>query len=230
MELKLSRLAYEAIKEAITVGGSEFSYDSYTRGEYLGNQDYEDKESKVWGGINSALARLSDYDRLPHFCTLCGVKTENGTQRIAVPSEAKEIVSVFSEGADGYSFYPFSASDDYIVLHRPTRAEKLYVEYSKTFPHFSRQDIVRTYAIGDTDAEGNKVTAYTDNNIDLGKKYNLTNEGFQYAKTMAEAEIMRIADPARANDLLNIAENYFIDMREYRSVHSPRRVGHVFGF
>lgn len=233
VRLLLSRLAYEAIRGAVTIGGTDFSYDAYTKGEaYRDNMDWTEKEGKAWEGINHALARLSDYDRLPLFQLKEQVSSASGFQVLPIPEGCKRVQNVFSQDSGGYETYPFSTTNDEIILNAKTWKDALYVEYSKFFPHFSSLDVVPTLSIGDEDPEkpGTIISVYTDRNIDLAEQYHLTSEGFDYAKLMAEAEILRVADPSRANDLINIAENYFNDMDTYRPSHRQRKVAHPYRF
>lgn len=237
MNLTLSRLAYEAVKESISNGGSDLSYDSFTRQDdtYLGNQDYVDRTESVWGGINTALARLSEYEKLAPFVEQAKLNTDTSPryQWVEVPKNAKEVKNVFYF-RDGGSYKPlrFSIMGGKVILEG-LLSEKtpVCIEYTKSFPHYSKEDIVPTLAIGETDpVTGKVVTEYTDRNIDLGKEFNLSSEAFEFAKKMAMAEIVRLIDPNRYQDLIQLAENYYADLPTYRPTHRQRNIGHTFGF
>lgn len=93
--ISLSRLAYEGIRDSITLPNSDFDYYAFTRGEYKTNNDYTLQQENVFSAINLAIARLTDYEKLP---TKIGftkpLYDEQRYMYIVIPENAKQLLNI----------------------------------------------------------------------------------------------------------------------------------------
>lgn len=64
--MKLSRLVYECVKNAIYYDDASFTYEQFLMGRYDGDPDYATNIQNVFSPINEAIMRLGDLERIPY--------------------------------------------------------------------------------------------------------------------------------------------------------------------
>ena len=64
--MKLSQLAYRAIKDVIYFDDSGFTYSAFKQDDYRGSSDYGNQIANIFSPINECIARLSDLNKIAH--------------------------------------------------------------------------------------------------------------------------------------------------------------------
>lgn len=230
VKLTLARLAYEAVREAVGIGGNDFTYEAFTRicsgdaddNTYADNEDYTDAEFKVWGAINSAFGRLQAYNVLPVYVEDAAVRTAlNRNQYVDIPEACGTLENIYlPDYAGHFTSIPFRLEGKKAFFEGFFTGQPIVsVEYSKEIPHFTRDDIVRVYMTGETREDGTVCDRYEDGNIDLKAEYGLSAEAYEAVKQYAVARMNEDQDRVRSNDMLSYAENRMADLQ--------RNAGHV---
>ena len=64
--MKLSKLVYLSIKNAIYYDDASFSFDNFKKDLFNGSPDYAMNINNVYLPLNEAISRLSDLERIPY--------------------------------------------------------------------------------------------------------------------------------------------------------------------
>ena len=64
--MKLSKLVYLCVKNAIYYDDASFTYEQFLQGRYDGDPDYATNIQNAFGPINEAIMRLGDLERIPY--------------------------------------------------------------------------------------------------------------------------------------------------------------------
>lgn len=137
MELTLSRLAYECIKDSITIPNSDFDYDKFTQGVYDNDSRYSMQSFMVFDNINKAIARLSDYDKLPYIALDTYSDKFNGKDYVEIPEQCGILKNIYYKVGNDYRNVEFREDTlkfvDDIDFEYDPNTNKLYVKnFEKT--------------------------------------------------------------------------------------------------
>ena len=240
--LKLGWILYKVVTGSITL---PYNSEFYGKGGYLAflnrqdyfatNTDYSMQYRKSFDAVNRALARLSQYNRLPYFYEKLKVYKEDG-EYIADVSEVPyaQIANVFRKTGDGdWENYGFTIQGekliletDYFPLGEKEEAEggeekafgRVEIEYKKAIPIFEADDL----AVADVDSDGESFD-YSDVSPNMAE-YGLSPTDVNFVIYYAQADVLKELDPVTAGNQLQIAENYYSDLTEYRPTYNPRKV------
>lgn len=107
--LTLSRLAYECIRDAIVLPYSDFDYDKFTRGEYRSDSRYTMQNNMVFNAINKAMARLTEYDKLPlrNDSLQVFIDLDINKKFIALPQRCGVLKNVYIHKNSDYETIPY---------------------------------------------------------------------------------------------------------------------------
>lgn len=208
--MKLSELVYEIVRDSISLPNTNFNYASFINGEYSDKKDYRFQIAGVFNALNLGLSRLYSYDKIPY--SMLVVNHKNSTP-LPFDKALGEVISVARLSNNGFERLKFR------ILNIGNKQEihifkngdfKVYVEYKKSIPQFSQDDIKKM----ELDIE-NELRPI-DTNIDLLSEYNITNEMCNYLKEFAKSIILENIAPELANNhniraeqyLNGIADNY----------------------
>ncbi len=241
MSLKLSRLAYEVVRDSIVMpNNTELTYDDFIKRSddyFSANSDWSLQFRMVFPAINVAIARLVTYNKLPYFTvekrlqTLKDYKQSTNSQELVgcmdylvkmadlSNLEYRRIINAVIPKVNGWVNCDFRIEGKKLILKGFINAPAILLEYQKKIPIFDKKSIVASEVTDDG-------TEYVDTNIDL-EDYGFDEVAYTFVKCYAESEIMKELDPAQANNMLMLAENYFSDMEQRLPNYNQRAIKRV---
>lgn len=198
--MKLSRLIYEIVTEAITLP-VHTTYNNFIQGDYEYDSQFALQSAHALGAANLAFGRLYNYDKLPHFIMEKDVEKGATSVKIDRVGEVINVLGVYHRGNTKPIAWRY-AGDGTLLIIESYVPVKVLIEYKKKFPHFTEEDIIKQEVV-----DGNAVqTSSTD--VEL-EDYGVDDMSASYVKEFAIAQINEAVEPEIANNHNNRAEQYF---------------------
>lgn len=220
--MKLSKLVYLCVKNAIYYDDSSFLFESFLEGKFNDSPDYATNINNVFTPLNEAIARLSDLERIPYRVEECNVK-EKIIDLLSLTSKTnvKEVINVAEVTNNGsyqkLAHRPFGIGKVFVTDYFNS-FNKIYIEYKEDIPSFDEYNLPRANAKGEIDYEGG---------LDL-KDYGITDSMCNY---IIEYVVGRLLEPISA-DLSNMhisrAESYFANIKPVSQAFPQQLVANLY--
>ena len=210
-DLLLSKLAFECIKDSITLPNGDFQYSAFTRGEYDNNDDYILQEKRFWAVVNTAITKLVENNKLPTNLEQVEVlRDENNRPYFIKPDNVEQILNVidfYNEGHHNFTFREVFENGQRVVKLNSNAlvGDVVYIEYKQQIPRFKKEDII---------AITEEVGLIIDNNVDLSS-YGINRSMFDFLCEYCKGEIMFLIDPAIGTAIKNNAEYLLQTLKTY---------------
>ena len=217
MQIKLSELVYEIVKNVKYLDDPGFTYESFIAGEYDNDIDYSNSINNVFTPLNTAIHRLSDRNKLKNKVVILSPVEKGFIDISAISSDIKTIKNIFY----------FTNKGEYTkVSHREFGRDKLlinngnpltvyYMEYIQDIPRFKRKDFYYRKIEGTEEVESM--------DIDL-KYYGINNTMVDYIVEYCKGMLFENIAPEIANLHLTRAEQYFDDLDNQQTLFSQKAV------
>ena len=209
--MKLSKLAYQCVKNAIYYDDPSFTYEQFLMGKHDSNPDYANNIRNVFGPINAAVMRLGDLERIPY--RVDKVDLEEGFFPKSDLSKACRSVVAVATMKDGAP-YPLSFKDfgDKVLVERASGGAVL-VEYKEDIPPFNTESYTYDYVLNDL---GGYSLYGTPSDIEL-KDYGITDAMCWAIVEYVKGSLNEQVDSQLANMHMNRAEQYFSNIEPAKS-------------
>lgn len=211
MQIKLSELVYEIVKNVKYLDDPGFTYESFIAGEYDNDIDYSNSINNVFTPLNTAIHRLSDRHKLKNKVVILNPIEKGFTDITSISNDIKTILNVFY----------FTNKGEYTkVSHREFGRDKLlinngnpltvyYMEYIQDIPRFKRKDF---YYREDESVD-----------VDL-TYYGINNTMVEYIIEYCKGMLFETIAPEIANLHLTRAEQYFDDLDNQQTLFSQNTI------
>ena len=219
--MKLSELVFLTVKNAIYLDDVSFTYDSFKRDFDIFNDsaEYGNYIQNAMLGINEAIARLNDLNRIPFRIS---DKLEVSDNQVTLPEYItitntnanknvyiKEIIAVARVTKGGIipiNFRQLSRTQIYVFVGT---ADDIQVEFKLDIPHFSNNDFrYEEDEIDSTLTEIKDIDLYT---------FGINDSMCNYIMEYASAKLTSDVNESVSNLHINRAEQYFANIAPYRS-------------
>ena len=219
--MKLSELVFRTVKNAIYLDDVSFTYDSFKSDfdTFNDSAEYGNYIQNAMLGINEAIARLNDLNRIPFRIS---DKLEVSDNQVTLPEYItitntnanknvyiKEIIAVARVTKGGIipiNFRQLSRTQIYVFVGK---ADDIQVEFKLDIPHFSNNDF--RYEEDEVD---NTLTEIKD--IEL-YSFGISDSMCNYIMEYASAKLTEDVNASVSNLHINRAEQYFINIAPCKS-------------
>lgn len=215
--MKLSHLVFDTVKNVKYLEDTNFSYDSFLRGEFDNDMDYANSINNVFSPLNEAIHRLSDMNKLSFCIEQLPSPGPNGIITIeAMEYDIKTIVSIFTLDNGDYKKlnYREFGRDKILLLNSPTN-NPIFIEYIQDIPNFSKSDIFYFEENG---------VVIDQRDIEL-KEYGISDTMCSYIIEYCQGKLLEPIAPELANLHLTRAEQYFSGLDQRQTSYHQTRIG-----
>ena len=219
--MKLSKLAYLCVKNAIYYDDSSFTYEKFleinTDNSNSENYiDYDTFVNNVFNPLNEAIARLNDLEKIPYKVVNVADYLE-GNQIDIRELSVKEVINVAQMTNDTYKKLNFrELSNTHVIITTPFVKSKQYpifIEYKVDIPYFTREDIPQLLNVTtEYDSTSNIIEATT-TDVDL-KDYGISDSMCNFIIEYVRGRLEEQIDIQAANMHITRAEQYFNNIRQ----------------
>lgn len=183
--MKLSELAFLAVKNAILYDDDSFDYDTFVEGKWRNSADYGLSINNVFIALNNAFSRLSSLERIPH--KIIEIKPIDNF--IELPNDCASIVGIGVFTSTGVVSNEFSLAGPnriYAIKGATYEDGKMSVEYK---PVINFQNMTEDH--------------------DLKEEYGIDDNMCQTIIEYAKGVLTEDISPEVANMHITRAEQYF---------------------
>ena len=213
--MKLSKLAYLCVKNSNYSDDASFTYDAFIKGLFNNSPDHSLEINNMFQGINEAISRLSDLERIPY--EVEPVTHNDNIISLNFEKPVKEVISVAQLYKGSYRRCQFRnfGIDKIFVNSFIYDGFPLYVEFKVDIPFFDDEDIAYTF-----DESGNLISAV---DVDL-KDYGITDSMCNYIIEYVSSKLSEPVAAELANMHFTRAEQYFSGISPVRSAFSQQSI------
>lgn len=219
--MKLSKLAYNVVKNVKYLDDFGFTYEAFKAGEYDGDQDYANSINNAFAPINEAIHRLSDRDKID-FAFQCDLPIIDGSfvDLSAITKKIKKIKCAFAISDGDYRTLAFRelGSKKLFIMTPLRKNERIGIQFSEDIPAFERSDF--SYFADETGA-------VTETDVELFD-YGISETASDYIIEYAQGKLQEQIAPELANMHLTRAEQYFDDLETYQTAFYQQNVERKF--
>lgn len=219
--MKLSELVFRTVKNAVYLDDVSFTYDSFKRNfdTFNDSAEYGNYIQNAMLGINEAIARLNDLNRIPFRIsekltvsdseiTLPDYITieNNNNNKQARIKEVIGVARVSKYGIMPISFRQLSQNKLFVFVGT---VNDIQVEFKIDIPHFSNNDFrYEEDVVDNTLTEIKDIELYT---------FGISDSMCNYIMEYASAKLTEDVNVSESNLHINRAEQYFSNIAPYRS-------------
>ena len=218
--MKLSRLAYEAVRLSSQTSGKVLSYSDFLNGNGDTNNDCSFAVNSVFVFLNEYFQRLVTLQKIPFKVKDIGAVDGSSVSSFPISSIATDVnsvVSVFQLVSGEYvNVYFRELNRNIQLLGEWSPALDIYVQYQEDIPYLSEDDLV---ALEDG-TDGKTV----DNNIDLKEAYGITDEMCVYALEWCQGKMMEESSPSLSMIHINNVENYLNGIQDKQTAFYQNKI------
>ena len=219
--MKLSELVYRTVKNAIYLDDVSFTYDNFKKDfdTFNDSAEYGNYIQNAMLGINEAIARLNDLNRipfrisekltvsdseitLPEYIT---IENNNNNKQVRI-KEVIGVARVSKYGIMPISFRQLSQNKLFVFVGT---VNDIQVEFKIDIPHFSNNDFrYEEDVVDNTLTEIKDIELYT---------FGISDSMCNYIMEYVSAKLTEDVNASVSNLHINRAEQYFINIAPYRS-------------
>lgn len=216
----LSRIVYECVKSVKYLDESSFTYESFRKGEFDKDPDYQSNINNVFFPLNEAIHRLSDRNKIKNRVVELQPSDDDGKIDISSVKTLygiKNFISVFYLSKGNYKkvSYRDFGFDAIVVMDSDYFGKTLFAEFREDIKNFTAEDF--SYTAYEDGTEFQKDT-------DLGD-YGLSETMCSYIIEYVKGQLMENIAPEIANLHLTRAEQYFDDLEEQQTSFEQKSIG-----
>lgn len=219
--MKLSKLVYLSIKNAIYYDDASFSFDNFKKDLFNGSPDYAMNINNVYLPLNEAISRLSDLERIPYKVIKVNQITDGVVDLKQIENEnsikIKEVINVVKLP----SYEKISHRNlglDKILIIGSYNVREIYIEVKEDIPHFDSTDY--SYRKNDTD-----ITEEYDKELN---DYGITDSMCNYIMEYIMGRLTEQISPEIANMHITRAEQYFANIKPNKNNLTQTNVKNVY--
>lgn len=221
--MRLSELAYLAVKRAVGDMGKTMSYEDFCKGEAATDTYLSNSVDRVFSDINAFFGRLVQLERIPariEGFDVSGRKKGNGVlipfADLSFTPNVIKAVFQFRDDSD-YVSLRWSVFQNGILIRETAYDDReVYVQYRLSMPSFRYSDVVGL----EEDSEGNVI----DNNIDLYERYGIMEEAMPLCIDYVDSLQNRDSDASLANNLMIQTESRINGLSTHETLYLPKAV------
>lgn len=208
--MKLSELAYRAIKNVIYYEDAGFTYEAFMGKDFDTDQDYSNNINNVMEPINEAIHRLSDREKIMFQVASAGVPSNNLVDISVFANKVKTIKAVFYITHNGYESVGYKEYSKGFVFVERLLKKPLFIQYVEDIKAFKKEDIY--------DEE---------KDVEL-ETLGLNDTMCSYIVEYAQGKLLEPISPNLANMHITRAEQYFDDLEPQSMVFTQQVITRKF--
>lgn len=220
--MKLSKLAYLAIKRAVGDVGKNMSYSDFCAGKLADDAYLYDSSDRVFSDINAFFGRLVQLEKIPariEGFDLSGKAKDSLSIPFSSLSFKPNVIKAvfqFTDSGD-YVNLPWMVFQNAVKLKYVEYGDRdVYVQYRISLPSFDMSDIEPLTE----DSEGN----VTDGNFDLYDRYGIMEEAMPLCIDYVDSMQNKDSDASLSNNLMIKTESRMSGLNTHETLYLPNKV------
>lgn len=210
--MKLSRLLYNAVKEAKFSDDTSFTYSSFKQGAFDDVNDYVNEINNVFDPLNRVIHELSDNNKIPFKIAQVVKGDDNVIPINGYGLAIKQITNVFYLDKNGdyihLNFRNIGTSRIVVIGYCP---KDIYVEYIEDIKNFTREDY--RYTTEQDEANG---IEHEESDIELSD-YGINETMCSYIQLYVRGYLLIDSKPEQAMAFINEAKRQISNLEVFQT-------------